>query len=172
MGQPARKQDSQLSIFKKRWAGPFTERTTEVEVHIPDRYLWSWLLYSSIILLGMLLTSYCSRSKKKITCQRQPTLLCLYNEQRADSKALPNFNSYQLNVQKVIRWFETSYYLNHYHRGYRVFSFFFFWKKWRLLWTHVNTLSYFHYGHIFNCPLKLNQVSITVQFTSGMTGEA
>lgn len=101
MDWPARKQDSQLIIFKKRWAASFTERAAEVHVHASARYLLNWLPYSSTILLGTLLTLYHSRLKKKSLAKKIPSLLCLHNEQRADSKALPSFHSYQFNAQKV-----------------------------------------------------------------------
>lgn len=86
MDWPARKQDSQLIIFKKRWAASFTERAAEVHVHASARYLLNWLPYSSTILLGTLLTLYHSRLKKKSLAKKIPSFFVYTMSRRLTRK--------------------------------------------------------------------------------------
>lgn len=99
--------------------------------------------------------------KKNHLPKRQP-VLPYYTTSRG---LKPVFNSYQFKIQKMIRWLEHSYYLNHYHRDYTFLKK----KKWWFVLTHVSTLrnrSYFYYWRIKKmCSLKANHVSIILQFS-------
>lgn len=89
---------------------------------------WKFLPLKSVIILinhfvGYIIYIILSQFEKKITCQKDSLYCIVHTINGGLTPVLLNFSSYQFSIQKLIRWFEYSYYLNHYHRDYRVVFF-------------------------------------------------